>query len=253
MTTKWNTFWNRLRGKINTKSGFAEQDSDLPEVGGDGLLAEPITHPSDAEVESQSDKPTGPLVRLSKREQAIAQLQQGYDRVTQLIEDIQKHLASQGERSDRICSSLDQLARSMSDTPNLSRQQAHTLEAIVGQLEMTNVRTQQLTETVGEIPKITRAQSDTLAGINRQLEMAGEQNVVANQTMDKLGQAITALGESNNSQAQILQEINAKTNQQNEVLSQLIAKQSKRFTMLFIVTVLLAAAAVATTIVGIVL
>jgi predicted nucleic acid-binding Zn-ribbon protein len=141
----------------------------------------------------------------------------------------------------------------MSDMPNLSKQHAETLEAIVGQLEMNNTRTQQLTETVEEIPKVTRAQTETLTGINRQLEMTGEQNMVATQTMEKLGHAINTLGDSNNRQTQALQEMNVKVNEQHETLTQLVSKQSKRFTMLFTVILILAVAAITSIIVGVIL
>ncbi|MHC4440959.1 MAG: hypothetical protein ACYTF1_07055 [Planctomycetota bacterium] len=253
MTTKLNSLWALLSGKLKSPSGSVEVGEDLPKVGQDGLLTEPVLHPAGAESEMGSDKGSGPLSRRNKRDQAIVQLQEGYDRVTQLIEKVQDHLAAQGERTDRICSALEGLARSMSDMPNVSRQHAETLEDIVSQLETNNTRTQQLTETVGELPKVTQAQTDALTGINRQLEMAGEQNMLATQTMGKLGNAIGTLGESNTSQTEALREMNAKANQQHQALTELIAKQSKRFTMLFVVTVILAMSALASIIVGFIL
>ena len=135
--------------------------------------------------------------------------------------------------------------------PTVSRRQAETLETIAGELQTTNDRTQELAATINEIPRVARTQSETLAGIGRQLEMSGEQNVLANQTMGKLEFAIGRLGEANQSQAEALRSMHDSTSERNNQLAELIANQSKRFTMLFIVTVLLAAAAVA--IIGIVI
>jgi len=47
-----------------------------------------------------------------------------------VIQDIQAHLVTQADRSDRICASLDQLARSANELPAIAREQAQTLEHI---------------------------------------------------------------------------------------------------------------------------
>jgi len=253
MSTKLNTYWSRLKGKMGLKSSLEEDFQELPDIGDDGLLTQPAAFPGETEDQTAEDRPISPLSRWSKRDQSLTKLQEGYERVTQLVENMQTHMAKQSERTEQICSSLDQLARSVSDMSAISRPQIQTLEAIVGQLEMANVRNQQLTESVSELPKVARAQSDTLAGINRQLEMAGEQNVVSTQTMEKLGMAIDTLGQSNQGQAEALKEMNARTNEHHDLLTDLIDKQNKRFTMLFVITIVLAIAAVAAAVVSLVL
>lgn len=245
MTTKERpTFWKRVGSAFRIRRRRAKDVHRLPDVGEDGLLAEPAAHPSDGDGESAPDKPGLSLPRWTKRDQTLAKLQEGYEQVTQVVEKIGGHLVTQEKHSERICDSLEQLARAMSDVPNISRQQAQTLDAIAGQLENTNARTQQLAETMSEIPKVARSQTETLNGITRHLEMSGEQNVVTTQTLDKLGTTISVLGESNHAQSEVLQQMDAKTAEQNQMLTSLIARQSRRFMMLFIVTVLLAAAAV---------
>ena len=42
MTTKWNSFWTRLSGKLKSKPGSVEMGEDLPKVGQDGLLTESL-------------------------------------------------------------------------------------------------------------------------------------------------------------------------------------------------------------------
>jgi len=249
-TAKSSSFWKRLGSALGIRRRRQGEMRDLPEVGDDGLLAEPAELPPEADAESAADRPARPLTRWAKRDLTLAKLQEGYEQVTRVVEQIGKHLVTQDERSERICTSLEQLARSMSDVPNISREQARTLDAIAGQLESTNARTRQLADGISEIPKIARTQAETLAGINRQLEMAGEQNVVASQTMEKLGTAIHMLGESNQSQAEVLKQMDTKAAEQNHLLTQLIARQSRRFTMLFFLTIVLAAAAIALGILG---
>lgn len=251
METETKNWWQRLTGTLK-KSRRDFDAPELPAVGEDGLLVEPAESNAGSETEPAAEKQPGALTRWTKRDQALTQLQEGYERVNQLIADIQKHMASQSERTERMCHALEQLSRSMADVPSLSQQQAQTLETMVGQLETANARTQQLTSAVGELPKAARAQTETLAGINRQLEMAGEQSVVASQAMEKLGAAVKSVGDISSAQTGILtQLINNKTEEQSQRIEQLTASQNKRFMLLFAVVVLLAVGAIAAVIVSV--
>jgi uncharacterized phage infection (PIP) family protein YhgE len=246
MTTQHPGFWSRLTDRLKPKTIKNKNLDDLPDVGQDGLLLEPAENADDGNGDSGGEKTGRQLTRWTRRDQAINQLQQGYEKVTQLIEEIQIHLASQSDRSERLCQSLDQIARSANELPEIARQQNQVLENIAGRLENTQEHTKHLNESLGEVPKAVKIQSETLSNINRQLEMTSEQNVMSTQTIEKVGTAINALGETNRHQAEALKEMNTKADEKNEMLTQLIARQSRRFTMLFVVTLLLAAGAVTT-------
>jgi chromosome segregation ATPase len=242
----WTKFSERFRSRFGDSDGA--NGSRLPEVGSDGLLTAPAQYPTDNGDEVIEGK-SGALSRWAKKDQAIKQLQEGYDRVTGLIEEVHNHLVTQGERGDRICTSLEQIAKSVSDTPTLTRQQSQRLDTIGTQIETTNLRTQQLAESVQEVPKIIRLQSDSLSGIARQLEMAQEQGVLANQTMDKLCGAIQTLNDSSNAQAKALWSMNATAGEQNDLLTQLVRRQSRLFIALVVICALMAAGSIATTLI----
>ncbi|MBI4581365.1 MAG: hypothetical protein HY718_16810 [Planctomycetes bacterium] len=246
MPVKSPSFWSRFSGLFRKRSAGDGKARGLPAVGDDGLLLDPAEYPEPtaADAEAGSERSVNPLTRWTRREQTLVRLQEGYERVNQVVEEIQKHLAQQGERTERISSALEQLARTMGDLPGLGRQQAQTLEAIAGHIEAGNTRVHQLGEAVSELPKASRAQTETLNGIKRQLEVTGEQNLVTSQTMEKLSSAIGVLGELNATQVQALQQMNAKADDQTERLSQLVARQNRRFVMLFVVTIVLAVGAI---------
>jgi ABC-type transporter Mla subunit MlaD len=157
-------------------------------------------------------------------------------------------MSTQGERGDRICDSLEQLAKAMSDHPTTSRQQSEMLKTIAAQIETANSRNQRLVEAVSKIPELSQTQNESLNRLNSQLEMVNEQNVTAHRAMDRVGGTLQSLGEANSSQAAALREMNEKTNQQNALMTKLIAAQSRRFTMLFVVTLILAVTAVVATV-----
>ncbi len=251
MPTKTPNFWNRFISRLKGQAPHGQGRSDLPDIGDDGLLAEPAEF-FDENAAETGDRAAKPLSRW-RRDQAIARLQEGYERVSRLIEDIQSHMAQQGERSDRMCAAIEQLNRSLADLPAVTRQQHQTLESIAGQLQANHARTQQLSESLSDLPRLTKTQSETLAGIGRQLEMTGEQNLVTSQNMEKIGQAIKGLGDTNERQSQVLHEMNNKADEKTALLNDLILRQNRRFIMLFVVTILLAVAAVGAVIVGIML
>jgi hypothetical protein len=103
------------------------------------------------------------------------------------------------------------------------------------------------------MPKLARAQHETLSGLKRQLDMAGEQSVLSSRTMEKVGIALTTLGEANSTQTQVLNHMNDRSAEHGDLLMQMLRKQSKRFTMLFVVTIVLAVVAVGAAVTGIVL
>ncbi len=185
------------------------------------------------------------LQRWGRRDPAATDLHEGYRKVTALIEDMQRHMALQGERSDRICASLEQLARSLADLPELSSRQARTLASIAEQMESAASRGEQMAAALNEMPKAARLQAEALSGINRQLGIASEQEAVARQTLEKLSAAVGALSDFNAAQAEAMKQMATRTDEQNRQLNQLLARQTRRFTMLFAVTVALATLAVA--------
>ncbi len=241
---KTGSWWRRLRGAWRRSDLTDEAGGQLPKVGDDGLLSDPVAT-AEADLEAAPDRVGGPLSRWSKRDQTLAKLQEGYEQVTRVIQDIQTHLVTQADRSERICTSLEQLAHSANDLPVIAREQAQMLEHIAANLEATGARTQQMAEAMSEVPKLAKAQGEALVGINRQLEIAGEQRVMTSQTLDRIGTAMGTLNTASQNQTERLKMIGTRAEQQTEMLTQIIARQNRRFIMLFVVTVVLALAAIA--------
>jgi hypothetical protein len=240
---KTGSWWQRLRGAWRTADSSSDPGSDLPNVGDDGLLSDPVPT-AETEVEPAPDKSPGALSRWSKRDQTLAKLQEGYEQVTRVIQEIQTHLVTQADRSERICNSLEQLARSANDLPVIAREQAQALESIAANIEATGSRTQQMAEAMSEVPRLAKAQGEALMGINRQLEMAGEQRMMTSQTLDRITTAIGTLGTASQNHSERLRMISARADQEVETLTQMISTQNRRFILLFVVTVILALAAV---------
>lgn len=229
------SFWTRLSEMFRP----GHSGRNLPPVGDDGLLANGAVGggEDDDGASTVSDKP---ITRWTRRDQALQQLQEGYQRVTDLIDAMQKHMGEQSDRTERIASSLDYLARSLSDLPTASRQQAETLGAIASHLEVTNSRTQQLAESISELPGATKAQNEALTGITRQLDMANETHVQLNHALSSLGEAVGTLRKSGEAQAESLRSLQEEGRDREGHLAQLVSEQQRRFTWLFAITLIFA-------------
>lgn len=246
MATQTESFWTRLTASLRRRSATTTDRQPQPPLPEE----DPLIQPSDVEAISEQAARTSPLATWRRRDQAIIQLQEGYEKVTRVVEEIQTHLAQQGERTERICGALEQIAQVMAESPQIARRQAQTLDTISAQLEAANARSQRLVDLVGEIPQAARAQSETLTGIGRQLEMSNEQAVIQSQVIDRLGGSLQTLGESSQTQGQILREMSHKAAEQSEQLARLIEHQGRRFMLLLAVTIVMALAAVAAVVVG---
>ncbi len=232
-------FWTRLGELLRPGSRKGHDGPAFPAIGADGLLADGPDGVADDEpgAAAVSEKP---LSRWNRRDQALQQLQEGYQRVVDLIDAMQTHMAAQSDRTERIASSLDLLARTLADLPAASRQQAQTLDAIASHLEMTTSRTQQLAESIRELPGATKAQSEALGGVTRQLEMANETHVQLNHALASLGEAVGTLRRSGEAQAESLRSLQQEGRDRESRLAQVIDQQQHRFAWLFGITLLFA-------------
>lgn len=238
------TFWARLGEIFRPAGGHGPRDAGLPPVADDGLLVEgPTDTPNDEEATAAAERP---LSRWGRREQTLQQLQDGYQRLTELIDSMQRHMASQGERSERIASSLDRLARSLADLPAEARQQIQTLDAIAAHLETTNARAQSLADSVRQLPAVTRAQGEALDGMKQQLDMANETHVQLNHSLQSLGQAVGSLCHASQVQADSIRGLHTSGQEREGRLAELVVAQQRRFTRLFTITLILAVIGAAT-------
>ena len=128
-----NTVAYLMEDGTNLYVGFAASDPDPTKIR--AYLRDRDSAENDDQANAPDRQGAG-LTRWAKRDLAITRLQEGYEKVNQLVADIQKHMADQSERTDRMCGAIEQLSRSLTDLPDISGQQARSLQAIVGQLDV---------------------------------------------------------------------------------------------------------------------
>jgi hypothetical protein len=230
-------WWRRMFKGF--QRGDAASQSELPPTGEDGLLREPAGE--ETKTEEGGKGPTG-LARWAKRDATLLRLQEGYEKVNQLIADMEKHMVEQSERTERMCSAIDRLAGAMADVPENASAQKQALQSILGQLQSAQSQSERLTSGLDNLSKTVKTQETTMNNMGRHMEVMAEQNVVGTQMTEKLVGTVQGLGDQSTGQTRLLQQVTGHLKEQNDQFQRLTASSLRRVTILWIVTLILAAA-----------
>ena len=173
----------------------------LPRTDGDGLL-EPVPNPNDG----NGSKGLFPLSRRGNK-QALLQLEQGYRKLTGLVDSIHRHLEARDERSRRVADALAQMAR-----------------------------------TVAQLPPAAQGQRDQLASVAEQLEASRSTNARVAESVADFSKAVGALEQTYGASVDTLKDLQRSLDNREERMTDLLAAHNRRFSRLLIGAVALAAA-----------
>ncbi len=234
-------FWSRV-GQLFRSSRRGE-----PVGGALGGLS------SDGLLEDERSNNSGDVGRIGltfsrrrQREQALEKLQEAYQQVAGLIQSILAHLQAQDRRSEQIADALTRMAETTNRISEAASAQSEQLGAIAAQLENGNDRARRWEQTLFDLPKLAEGQREALSAIRQELQSSQEADRQMVETLGGFREAVTFWGESSAASTQALTDLKEAASRRDEELNTLIATQSKRFTWLFVVTLVLAAAAIAT-------
>jgi len=238
------SLWTRMGQWFKWAGGERLNDDSLPGIPAEGLPGD--NGPGTAGDNGETTESGGLLARRRPREQAIEKLQEGYEQVVGLMGSIQAHLARQDQRTDQMALALTRLAETTSRLPEAAEQQCQQLGTIAAQLEASNDRARRWEQTLSELPQLAEAQRETLCSIGRELEASRESDTRISETLGGLRDAVHTLGECSSASSATLQELHEVASHRDETLQGLMREQNRRFVWLFVVTLVLAVAAIAT-------
>ena len=138
--------------------------------------------PEEMEMEAKPPVVTGKP--LSKREETAQKLTEGFDNLSNLLENVNTNLEAAGDRSERMANELEGLPEVLKQIPETNRAQIEFLGAISRQLDVQNGRNTELAESLKSLPDL--------------LQIIPEGN---RHQAEKLGQISDHLSESSRDQA----------------------------------------------------
>jgi chromosome segregation ATPase len=194
----------------------------------------------------------GSLLRPSaKRDQAIANLQQGFNTLTDLMTTIKDSLNDQARRQDELLKYLAHLPTAIEGIPETNRLQVESLKAISARLDQQNTQQNLIGEILGKLADNDARQQKTVDDVRSRVDTIGEQNKDIAENLSNVGSAMQSVSKTSQASAQVLEQVRDNIAQRDGQLERMLHKQAARFTSLLVVAIFLSIAAlVAVMVVG---
>ena len=186
----------------------------------------------------------GVLSRRRRNDTVLEKLQEGYLQVIDLVDSMQKHQQRQDTRAMEISSSLSRVAETLGTIESSGRDQARTLARIADELGAGNERSARWEEALSEFPRMAEAQRQVLSDVAHQMEAAGQRDNQMAQSLESFREAVTSLGDATTASSVAVKSLQMSALESHERTAALMKEQNKRFTMLFVVTLVLVAIAI---------
>jgi RNA binding exosome subunit len=178
-----------------------------------------------------------------KNTEAIANLQNGFQSLTELMNEIRQNMVNQGRRQDELNGYLSALPKLLESIPESSRVHAETLKAMQAQLERQGNHQETLGEILEKMAESDGDQKALLEGLRERVETLNHQDKAM---ADSLGNVSAALEQSTRHSAagtQVLQSLRENLKNRDDDLEKVIQRQNARFTILLIVAISVSVAA----------
>ena len=234
------TLWSRVGHWLRTTARPGGHDHLPPPLlrgergGSDG---DPIAAPTVPEIIPSEPSGSGSKFRLARTSSNLERLEVEYTKVVRLVESVQNHLETQGERSESMARSLNRLAESLDHLPETSKTQLELLSTMSHQMGVDGACVKRVEENLSQLPRLADAQRETMVSIGRQLDLSRQSNDRVATTLEGFQQAVTLLGEATGASAKALQDMRWDTSAREERVATILQKQTRRLTIFAAATV----------------
>jgi chromosome segregation ATPase len=176
---------------------------------------------------------------------AIAQLQDGFHSLADLMNEIRQSMVDQGRRQNELIGYLSALPKLLESIPESSRLHSETLKAIQAQLQRHGDQQETLGEILEKLSESGGDQKDLLEGLRERVETLNHQDKAM---ADSLGSVSAALEQTSRHSAagtQVLESLRENLKSRDGELERVIQRQNVRFTTLLIAAICVSITALA--------
>ena len=235
--TRIGNFFRRgnLADNGSPQGTIGRDSSDLPLSGGR----------SDLDAAHHIIEPRTSLLRpWARRDAAIANLQAGFDTLTDLMSGIKSHLEQQNDRQGELMNYLSSLPQVMQMLPESNRMQGEALRAIQGQLQQQNTSQDRLASILERMGKSDDEKKALVEDLQQRVEGFRAQDEKIAENLGSVSGALQTVVSNSQSTTQVLQSMRDDVASRDDQLEQLLHKQQVRFTTMLAIAIFLSVAAV---------
>lgn len=181
----------------------------------------------------------------AKRDNAIANLQNSFNSLTDLMDSVRDHLERQSERQQVLIDHLSHLPQALQQTVETNRVQSETLQAIHQQIAHSNTQQTKLGEILDKLSTTGAHQGEILSQLNERVDNLHDQDLTISDSLNKVGQAMQSIGSSTLSSSEILDQMRQRVESRDGELERILLRQNTRFTTMLAIAIFLSIAALA--------
>lgn len=185
---------------------------------------------------AESHAAGGTLARRKRQDLLMEELHGSYQKLVGLVDSIQQYQGTQGERASEMSSSLQRLAGTLSEICTAGGDQAQVLTRVADELRTANERAAQWESRVAQLPALIEAQREAMVAISRQMESVGERDDKLLESLQSFRETVAVLGDATTSSSVAIKSLQMSALESDERIADLLKQQNKRFTMLFVIT-----------------
>lgn len=193
----------------------------------------PLMREIDAPIDANRQLPAPSVFRpWARRDQAISNLQNGFESLADLMNSIRENLEKQGRRQEELLGYLSHLPTAMETLPETARLQAETLKTIHTQLEHQNLQHERLTEILEKVSVAEGDQQEILKSLRDRVETLHQHDQAITDNLHGVGSAMAGVSKNSQISAEILGQLRDNLDSRDGQLERLLQKQATRFTVL---------------------
>lgn len=250
------SIWTRLGNWLRSSQSSGGELIEIQSDSASAPTAEDLTVVNEpAPATAPEDEGTGlsPIGRWHRREQVLQRLQEGYERVVELLSAIREHLDSDSEHAQRIDDSIGQLTETVSQWPASHERQRETLEEISKRIQGQCDQQQRLAEAVSEWPAAVGRQTETIDQVREELRAGQESQSEAASTLGSLEKGLGGLADSARTSTRMFESFDRKLDARDKALVDALETQTRKLKTLVGATLALSGLAAVAAIVAVAL
>lgn len=205
---------------------------------GDSRLVGDVPPPSTA-IETR----TTFLRPWAKRDAAIAQLQDGFTTLTDLMGAIRTNLEQQNKRQDDLLNALQQLPAALQSIPESNRVQGEALAAIRQQIEGQNAQHDRLGSILDKISQSTGEQKTVVEDLRNRVADLHKADTTIADYLNNVGNSLKDVSRNSESTSQVLSQMRDNIDARDGQMERVLHRQGVRFTTMLSVAIFLSIAA----------
>jgi chromosome segregation ATPase len=231
------TFFSRIGNWFKRGSGnyHSRSGSDLPLINNESGTA------LNGTIEQRSTF----LRPWAKRDAAIANLQDSFHTLTDLMSAVRDNLDRQTHRQDELLQYLSHLPQALQTIPESNRVQTEVLRAIHTQLENQQSQQRQLNEILDRISKTGGDNHELLDALHERVERLHQHDQSISDNLRVVGDAMQSVTKNSTVGTEVLSNLRDNISSRDGQLERILNRQNTRFTTMLAIAIFLSIAAIA--------